>query len=225
MVAEIPRRREAAMSPRAPTPLVPAAALVMAAWLVVACRGAAPPASSQTQPATPAAQPAATATGEEPQCVTSCSLDKPRTVVASISWPLPQPAADRQALATGIASERLDVTTFKDGFSRGVFAQLAPVRENQPFGLAPNAPQAPVPSLRGLSVTRVTTLQEKIASGEPDANAGIMPAAAANDPSRVVVVEIEGLQPGVNYFWRRTPGGPVVRCQAPVCPSDSRSRR
>ena len=69
------------------------------------------------------------------------------------------------------------------------------------------------------------TLQEKIASGEPTANAGIMPAAAANDPSRVVVVEIEGLQPGVNYFWRRTPGGPVVRCQAPVCPSDSRSRR
>ena len=216
------------MSPRAPTALVPATALAVAAWLVVASRGASPPANSQTQPANPpATQPATTpqSTGEEPQCVTSCSMDKPRTVVASISWPLPQPATNPQALATGIASERLDVTTFKDGFSRGVFAQLSPVRENQPFGLAPNAPQAAVPSLRGLSVTRVTTLQEKIASGEPNANAGIMPAAAANDPSRVVVVEIEGLQPGVNYFWRRTPGGPVARCQAPVCPSDLRGRR
>jgi hypothetical protein len=155
----------------------------------------------------------------------SCSAEKPRTVVASISWPLNQPAANPQALSAGMASQRLDVTTFKDGFSRGVFAQLAPIRENQPFGLAPAASASAVPSLRGLSVTRVTTLQEQLSSGAPNATGALMPPSASNDPARVAVVEVEGLEPGLNYYWRRTPDGPVVRCQAPVCPSDSRGPR
>jgi len=215
------------MSARTSSLFVPATAIAVATWLV-ACRGASPPAGSQAQTPSAASQPAGAeqpATGDEPQCVTSCSTEKARTVVASISWPLDQPAASPEALSAGIASQRLEVTTFKDGFARGVFAQVSPVRENQTFGLAPSSPQTTVPSLRDLSVTRVATLQQRISSGAPNATAGLIPPGAANDPSRVVVVEIEGLEPGVNYYWRRTPTGPVARCQAPVCPADSRGPR
>jgi hypothetical protein len=157
----------------------------------------------------------------------SCSPDKPRTVIAEISWPLPQRAASRQALTEGLAQQTLDVTTFKDGFASGVFAQLAGVRENQKFASRAAQPQlSATASLQSLTVTRVTTLQDRLASGGASRTASeLMPPSAGNDASRVVVVEIEGLEPGLNYYWRRASGGPVVRCQAPVCPFDSRGGR
>lgn len=201
-----------------------------AALACIACGSGSPssaPARSAAAPAPQtAAQTALQAPGAEaPDCQVSCSPTKPRTVVATITWPLTQPAANPQALSAGMADQRLEVTTFKDGFSRGVFAQLTPVRERQPFALqAPQAQPSGVPSLRALSVTRVTTLQERIANGAASPDAAFVPTAAANDPNRVVVVEVEGLEPGLNYFWRRTPNGPVARCQAPVCPADARGR-
>ena len=201
--------------------------VAVAVWHV-ACGSQSSPAT--TQPATTAAAlqaPAAAqgVAGDAPDCQVACSPTKPRTVVATITWPLTQAAANPQALSAGMTEQHLDVTTFKDGFSRGVFAQLTPVRENQPFALqAPQAEPSGVPSLRALSVTRVSTLQERISSGAVGADTALMPPSAANDPNRVVVIEVEGLEPGLNYFWRRTPNGPVARCQAPVCPADARGR-
>jgi hypothetical protein len=156
----------------------------------------------------------------------SCSPDKPRTVVAEISWPLPRPAANPQALTEGLAQQTLDVTTFKDGFDKGVFAQLGSVRQNQAFTSRAAQPDvSSTASLQSLVVTKVSTLQERVSSGARGSPSDLMPPSAGNDASRVVVVEIEGLEPGLNYYWRRAPGGPVVRCQAPVCPFDSRGRR
>jgi hypothetical protein len=154
----------------------------------------------------------------------TCSPDKPRTAVASISWSVAQPVTNPQALSAGVAEQRLDVTTFKDGFQNGAFAQLTP-DANQAFTFrAARAQPSNLPGLTGLSVTRVATLQDRMTT-RPGADRELMPQSASNDPTRVVVVDIEGLEPGLNYYWRRSPQGPVVRCQAPVCPSDSRGRR
>ncbi len=183
-------------------------------------------ASSAAPPAAGAVTPQATGAPAviEPACQMACSPDKPRTAVASISWSVAQPVTDPQALSAGVTQQSLDVTTFKDGFQRGAFAQLTPgVNRTFAFRAAPAQPSN-LPGLTGLSVTRVATLQDRIAT-RPGADRELMPPAANNDPNRVVVVEIQGLEPGLNYYWRRSPEGPVVRCQAPICPSDSRGRR
>lgn len=205
-----------------------------AAALAIACGGTATPPQQNAAPSagTPQATPPAAGAaapqapsapaGDEPACQMTCSPDKPRTAVASISWSVAQPVTDPQALTAGMTQQSLEVTTFKDGFQRGAFAQLAP-GANQTFGFrAAPAQPSNLPGLTGLSVARVTTLQDRITAGAPS---GLMPPSANNDPNRVVVVEVEGLEPGLNYYWRRTPQGPVVRCQAPICPSDSRGRR
>ena len=195
-------------------------------------QNAAPPAAAP-QSGSPAASTAAAAVtpqatgapaGIEPACQMTCSPDKPRTAVASISWSVAQPVTNPQALSAGVAEQTLDVTTFKDGFQSGSFAQLTPgANRTFAFRAAPAQPSN-LPGLTALSVTRVATLQDRIAA-RPGADRELMPPAANNDPNRVVVVEIEGLEPGLNYYWRRSPQGPVVRCQAPICPSDSRGRR
>lgn len=205
---------------------------VAALCLVVYALGCRPSSSSQSQGTAPAAgapqagaAPQGAAQTEEPRCSVSCSPDKPRTVVAEISWPMPQRAASRQALTEGVAQQTLDVTTFKDGFSSGAFAQLSSVRENARFASRAAQPDPTAASLQALSVTRVRTLQDRIASGASRSATELMSPTANDDASRVVVIEIEGLEPGLNYYWRRTAGGPVVRCQAPVCPFDSRGGR
>ncbi len=213
------------MSARYRTSSVAIAALCLVAY-AIACR---PSSSSQSQnTAAPAAAgtPQAAAQTEEARCSVSCSPDKPRTVVAEISWPMAQPASSPQALTEGLARQTLDVTTFKDGFASGNFAQLSSVRENSKFSnRAPQPDESTAASLQGLSVRRVRTLQERISSGASQSVSELMPPSANDDASRVVVVEVEGLEPGLNYYWRRTPGGPVVRCQAPVCPFDKRDAR
>jgi hypothetical protein len=177
--------------------------------------GAAAPAAAQgTQPA---------AVGE-PTCQVICSADRPRAAVASISWRVAQAPPNPQALATAMSDQRLEVTTFKDGFTRGAFAQLAP-GGNQSFAFsARGAPPTALPGLTALTVTKVSTAQERLTSGSPNPGAFTAPPAGV-DPTQVVVVEIEGLEPGLNYYWRRTPTGPVVRCQAPICPADARGRQ
>jgi len=184
---------------------------------------AAPPASAPAASQPVAAQPALAS--EEPRCVMSCSATKPRTAVAEISWPLAQRAASRQALTDGLSQQTLDVTTYKDGFTSGIFVQVSPVRAAQPFASRTAQPPVSAPSLQSLIVTRVDTLQDRLATGASRTAPELMSPSAGNDAGRVVVVEIEGLEPGLNYYWRRTPGGPVARCQAPVCPFDGPGRR
>jgi hypothetical protein len=177
--------------------------------------GAAAPAAAQ------GAQPAAVG---EPTCQVICSADRPRTAVATISWRVAQAPANPQALTTAISDQRLEVTTFKDGFTRGAFAQLTP-GGNQSFAFRePGAPQPSLTGLTALTVTKVSTAQDRLTTGSPNPGA-FTPPPADVDPSQVVVVEIEGLEAGLNYYWRRTPTGPVVRCQAPVCPADARGRQ
>jgi hypothetical protein len=216
---------------------------ILGLLVVAACRGGgSSSSSSQAEPAAAPAQaaPAAADAGQragagaggptppaavgEPTCQVICSADRPRTAVASISWRVAQAPANPQALTTAMSDQRLEVTTFKDGFTRGAFAQLAP-GDNQSFafsarGAAPTA----LPGLTALTVTKVSTAQDRLTTGSPNPGAFTAPPAGV-DPSQVVVVEIEGLEAGLNYYWRRTPTGPVVRCQAPICPADARGRQ
>jgi hypothetical protein len=203
------------------------------------CGGSAPQ-SSQAQPAPVQTSPAATpgqraaalapqqpepaAAADQPTCQVTCSTDRPRSAVATVSWPMSQAPANPAALASAMNDQRLEVTTFKDGFSRGAFVQLAP-QGGQAFAFgARGAPPSTLPGLTALSVAKVSTLQDRLATGPANPGAFAAPPPAA-DPSRVVVIEIEGLEAGLNYYWRRTPTGPIVRCQAPVCPADARGRQ
>lgn len=186
------------------------------------------PANNASAPAVPdvaaIAQPNAAA--DEPRCVMSCSPDQPRTVMAEISWPLPQRAASREALTQGLASQTLEVTTFKDGFENGRFAELGSVQEKRRFAArAGQTDMTTASSLGSLAVTRVATLGERIASGASRSVPELTPSSVGDDINRVVVVEIEGLVSGLTYWWRRAPGAPVVRCQAPICPFDRGGRR
>jgi hypothetical protein len=201
-------------SSQAASAQAPPAAVAPAADAGQRAGGAAPAAGQGARPAAL----------EEPTCQVICSADRPRTAVATISWRAAQPPANPQALTTAMSNQRLEVTTFKDGFTRGAFAQLAP-GGNQTFAFrAPGAPQPPLTGLTALTVTKVSTAQDRLTSGSPNPGAFTAPAGGV-DPSQVVVVEIEGLEPGLNYYWRRAPTGPVARCQAPICPADARGRQ
>ena len=183
------------------------------------------PSNASAPPAQGAAAPPQPGAAEEPRCVMSCSREQPRTVVAEISWPLAQSAASREALSQGVSSQTLEVTTFKEGFERGLFAEVGTVREQQPFAARAAQPDVTVgAALRGLTVTRVDTLGDRLASGASRSADDLMPASAGGDASRVVVVEVQGLSSGLTYWWRRGPGAPAVRCQAPVCPYDNGRR-
>jgi len=133
------------------------------------------------------------------QVEVSCSPTKIRTPIARISW---------EGSEETLQGQRLDVTVYKDGFSRGVYASLSSVRPSERF-VIPRAEKALAYRPPGLDlvVSNVETSRQ----------------------TRRPAVVVEGLQPGLNYFWRivaETKGlsvsSEVVRQQAPVCPADLR---
>jgi hypothetical protein len=189
-----------------------------------ACGGAGAGRTDQTPVAPAAPQADAQTDARAPRCDVFCSRTKPRTAVAVITWALNE-AVPQAGLAGRMAEQSVEVTVHKEGFAKGAFARLAGVGENKPFaGLTPA--DRPIPGLGALVVTQVQTLQERLREeGSGGENAGIAARGQEQDPSRVVVVEIEGLEAGLNYYWR-VPGAPgggaavTARCQAPVCPAD-----
>jgi hypothetical protein len=128
----------------------------------------------------------------------TCSLTKLRTPVARVSW---------RTTKAALASERLEVTVYKDGFKSGAFATLSPVRVEQKFDL--------------------TRLEKIIGPRPPGMNLVVTSIQSPPQKDAPPVVEVEGLEPGLNYFWRVLRGAPgaeqpseVVRSRARACPAD-----
>jgi hypothetical protein len=203
---------------------------VSAIGLTGACRrGDSRPAQSSSQPAqTPSVRPASSQTSspDAPRCETRCSPDKPRTAVARITWTLPEPAGEAAAFAKRMASQNIEVTVHKDGFAKGVFARMAGANESRPSAAGAPAGQS-LPGLAGLVVTKVRTQRQELQEAGPGGANAPLAAREAGDQSRGVVIEIEGLEPGMNYYWR-VPGASnaessvIARCRAPICPADMR---
>ena len=96
----------------------------------------------------------------------------------------------------------LEVTVYKDGFAIGRFARVSPIRAGQKFEII--RPPGEIGSAPGFDTLVI---------------------AAVRLQTGLVTVRVEGLDAGLNYFWRVLPTGgagtEITVCQAVECPVDS----
>jgi hypothetical protein len=146
------------------------------------------------------------------ECKTYCSDVKLRTPIAELTWPASATAS--------LERQGLEVTVYKNGFERGLSARLLVVRQGEKFSLqraaaAVSSSAQRVPGLDKLVVVGVRTRSMRLRASSVN----------------TITVQVEGLEPGLNYYWRvlsNTSGTnwvanrayQTVRCQAPVCPAD-----
>ena len=179
--------------------------------------GAAPAAA----PASPAQGGTQSAQAGDLVCVTYCSPTEPGTPVAEIKWVVSNQPATAETLRKAATAQSVEAAVNEDGFERGRFVRLSSVAPQARF--APAAPQpgaAPLPGLGNLSIGTVASSQEP--------GAALRLASPSEGGRENVVLQVQGLRPGLNYYWRvraATPGQTqVVMCRAPICPSDRRNR-
>jgi hypothetical protein len=138
-------------------------------------------------------------------CQVSCSPTKLRTGVATLSW------AVRPGSGTRAQQEQaLDMSVYPDGFATGAYARLFPLQRGGPFTPPPTRGPGPSPLE---SAPRAFKVEAAEARAVPESNR--------------MVVRVEGVEPGLNYFFRvasptRGEGEATepVTCTAPVCPAD-----
>jgi hypothetical protein len=153
--------------------------------------------------------------------VSYCSPTEPGTPVAEIKWVVSNQPATAETLRKAATAQSVEAAVNEDGFERGRFVRLSSVAPQARF--APAAPQpgaAPLPGLGNLSIGTVASSQEP--------GAALRLASPSEGGRENVVLQVQGLRPGLNYYWRvraATPGQTqVVMCRAPICPSDRRNR-
>jgi hypothetical protein len=135
-------------------------------------------------------------------------------------------SAGTQANASEIrrvaTQQSVEAAVNEDGFDRGRFVRLPSLNPQARFAPSPQpgAAGAPLPGLGDLSVRAVTSSQE--------AAGALRLATPAESGQENVVLQVEGLRPGLNYYWRvraSTPGQTqVVMCRAPICPADRKNQ-
>jgi hypothetical protein len=162
------------------------------------------------------------------QCETYCDPYKPGTSVAEIRWRVSPQDLTTNELIARTSDEVLEVSVYKDGFQRNLYADVQTLDGTRNFSLLNVAPaQRRIPGLDKLVLVDMNT--------SPQETKGFR--LLAEDPAggggEWAVAKVHGLQPGLLYFWRvkvRTSGTSpqgvtVISCQAATCPVDSRQRR
>ncbi len=136
------------------------------------------------------------------QCEAFCSDTRVGVSVTEVTF---------SGTADSLSQLALEVTIYKDGFARNRLARITPIRAGQKFtivlpeGPQPAAQRIPTPGLDQLTLTEVRLQSER----------------------GLVTVRIEGLDAGLNYFWRvrpadgSGPGTQTAVCRAAICPVDS----
>jgi len=111
---------------------------------------------------------------------------------------------------THAAAQRVDVTVFKQGFERGLFAS--------------------VPADRGGKFERAPGL-EKLGR-EPGRPFDLVAESRFDERKDLTAIQVTHLEPGLLYHWRVSErngsgwvGGSVISVEAPVCVSDERKER
>jgi hypothetical protein len=149
------------------------------------------------------------------QCKTYCDKFKPGTAFAELTMAAPD--ANR---AERSDQPQLEVTVFKDGFKSGNFAALSSLTNGTKFSMRSGARSTDEEV--GLESLVITDVRQ--GDGNPQSR-------GLRSESNTVAVRIEGLEPGLNYFFRVPPAddnaraasadeGATIRCQAPICPVD-----
>ena len=202
--------------------------IVLGSFSAVSCRSDDPATAQQPQAVVQTAGQAApvpaqggtqTAEAGDLVCVTYCSPTETGTPVAEIRWVVASQAASSAALRTAAAQQNVEAAVNEDGFERGRFVRLSSVAPQARF--APTAGGgAALPGLGELTVSAVTSSQ--------DGASALRLAAPAAGGQENVVLQVQGLRAGMNYYWRVRAATPdaarVVMCRAPICPADRRNR-
>jgi hypothetical protein len=158
--------------------------------------------------------------GPSVACEAYCSTAKPGTSVIEVQWPISQAPLSPGELKSRVGQQAVEVTVFEDGFDRGLFASLPAVapkgrfRVNRPAGAAVQT----IPGLTRLTVSDVATSRDQNRP-QPMRLLGV---AAPGGPESMIML-VEGLEPGLNYFWQvpdPAGGRTVITCQAATCPVD-----
>jgi len=180
-----------------------------------------PAGAAQAAAAVPAQGGTQTAQAGDLVCVTYCSPTEPGTPVAEIRWVVATQPSSAENLRKAAAQQNVEAAVNEDGFERGRFVRLASVAPQARFAPAGQPAGAPqLPGLGNLSVSAVTSSQEPAAA--------LRLATPAEGGQENVVLQVQGLRPGMNYYWRVRASAPgdtqVVMCRAPICPADRRNR-
>jgi hypothetical protein len=156
-------------------------------------------------------------------CQTYCSQVDLGQGVVEIRRKVETTSADARALAQAVKAEKIEVTTFADGFERGLFATMSPAplpKGAQPKALRSATGQA-IPGLEKLRVIAVATSRDR-----PKPALRLQPSIEAGVES--ATIQIGGLEPGMNYYWRLPAAASlrsaqpeeVLLCRGPICPVD-----
>ena len=130
-------------------------------------------------------------------CEVFCSDTRVGVSVAEVTF-----SGDANSLSQLV----LEVTVYKNGFEIGRFARVSPIRAGQKFEIIRPAGEAG--STPGFDTLVLTAVRLQTDRG-------------------LVTARVEGLDAGLNYFWRVRPAGgsgtatETTVCQAVECPVDS----
>jgi hypothetical protein len=155
------------------------------------------------------------------RCVTYCDAVRLGTSVAEIQMPLAEKPLNKAEATVALRAATLDVTTYEDGFTSGLYASL-PSLEPRAFSLKPQAfmpnkiKRTPLKSLTGLEKLRTTIIATSVDKAVP----GLRLHRNAPDAPPVVTLKVEGLEPGLEYHWRLPGQGAFGTCEAVTCPVD-----
>ncbi len=207
--------------------LMPFAMAALGPILWTGCGGSPEPSPSQpaaTAQADPALPPqGGTQTGHAGDlvCVTYCSPTEPGTPVAEIRWVVANQPSSAENLRKAAAQQNVEAAVNEDGFERGRFVRLPTVAPQARFAPAGQpSGSAQLPGLADLTVSAVASSQEPAGA--------LRLATPAQGGQENVVLQVQGLRAGLNYYWRVRASGPdkpqVVMCRAPICPADKRNR-
>jgi hypothetical protein len=121
-----------------------------------------------------------------------CSPTQFHTSIARVSWQASQAEAEGQ---------ELQITTYKNGFEKGVFGSLAPLRDKR------------------LRLSGMAREKQATTGGLQRLQGGLY-----NYDLKNVNIEISNLEPGLLYFVRLQSAGKtvgsVMRVEAPICVAD-----
>ena len=167
-------------------------------------------------------------TSEWAQCETYCDPYKPGTSVAEVRWRVSEGSLSTSELTARTSTEVLEVSVYKDGFERNLYANVSTSAGRHTFALTNIPPsQKRLPGLQRLTLVDLNTSPAETKKGFR-----MIAADPAGRGGGWAVAKVEGLEPGLVYFWRVknqessvAPGGArVVSCQAATCPVDSMRR-
>ncbi len=161
------------------------------------------------------------------QCESYCDPYKPGTSIAEVRWKVSDQSLGITELKNRTAQEVIEVSVYKDGFERGLYANVSPAEGRHEFSLLSNQPaRRQLPGLNRLVLVGLTTSQSETKGFR------MLASDPAGGEGQWAVAKVEGLEPGLLYFWRvqtknaslSPTGARVVSCQAATCPVDSMRR-